>query len=990
MSSTTPITPSAAAAAATPLVVKTHYNGDIRRVVLPSLSFEALQSQLRVLYPGSTDHVIKYADEDAEFVTISTSGELADAFSVAASQGVKVLKLFVADRTRPVAGVAHVVAAPAATSPSPAVSATPSVPPVTPTSNSSTDLMGLFQALASGAGLPPVGGPPMVSTHSGPSTMRAAPSPTATPPNPWAVPQQSPRETKRTTSAPVAVAASVTPSTSANPNPWARQASPSPPPAQPAKPASSPYGVDADIPEYRELKTLWAEFLADPQVQAALPEALKMVIDTAEATITAGQPLSSQALIEFALSTSEVLRLHPIVAIMRPHMNELAERVDPHLQRATFQHIQMARTFQPFLLNALHALPNLMNNGPAGAAAGPAAMMPLLGALLGGGMPGMPGMGVPPPSSGMPPPSAGADPMGLLGHFMRGMGGPGMGMPPHMGGPPHHGHHGGPHHGHGYWHPPPPQSPHNPWAPPAAPAAPMPPNPWATPAAQTVPTTPTTPSSAPSPLNSMPAAASMPERTISGSSVSGEKEEVHSGISCDGCGLNPIIGVRYRCSQCPDYDLCASCEVTTDHDSSHSFIKLVRAGTLPPSYGGHHGGPWGHHGGRGGGWFGGRGGRGGWGGWGRGGFFGGAGHVLGGGGPAAAPSSSASSASSSNLPSGGPGAIPATTSGGSSSSSSTSTGGRRSGAVNWRDPACQAAASAAQAAAESVAAGEKVKANLVKHVSIPDRSEVLGGQTLIKTWEVKNPGPSNWPEGSKLIFIRGDRELSGAEEFPVEAAKAGQQVEISAEIITPLPKGRYTAIFRLSDKNRNFCFGPRLWVDVFVSGGNTAGSDLPSGAPPSYRTLSNSSQSTSSTLPSLSAVATPVSLSSSISGDIYDGEGIVAATSASASSLSASSSTTSPSASVASGSVSGEGVVTGVSSSPLAMSTLPALPATAATVRTSPTSSTPLEQKWAAELGVLSGMGFTDTAINSYLLEQHKGNVQQVAIWLLEKMRSQQ
>lgn len=33
----------------------------------------------------------------------------------------------------------------------------------------------------------------------------------------------------------------------------------------------------------------------------------------------------------------------------------------------------------------------------------------------------------------------------------------------------------------------------------------------------------------------------------------------HANISCDGCGAATIIGVRYRCSQCANYDLCEVC-----------------------------------------------------------------------------------------------------------------------------------------------------------------------------------------------------------------------------------------------------------------------------------------------------------------------------------------------------------------------------------------------------------------------------------------------
>ncbi len=33
-----------------------------------------------------------------------------------------------------------------------------------------------------------------------------------------------------------------------------------------------------------------------------------------------------------------------------------------------------------------------------------------------------------------------------------------------------------------------------------------------------------------------------------------------SGVSCDGCNMVPIIGQRYHCPTCGNYDLCAACE----------------------------------------------------------------------------------------------------------------------------------------------------------------------------------------------------------------------------------------------------------------------------------------------------------------------------------------------------------------------------------------------------------------------------------------------
>lgn len=58
----------------------------------------------------------------------------------------------------------------------------------------------------------------------------------------------------------------------------------------------------------------------------------------------------------------------------------------------------------------------------------------------------------------------------------------------------------------------------------------------------------------------------------------------HSGIVCDGCKVTPIIGVRYKCANCNDYDLCEQCEkkASSIHNPSHVFIKLNTP--LPQNY----------------------------------------------------------------------------------------------------------------------------------------------------------------------------------------------------------------------------------------------------------------------------------------------------------------------------------------------------------------------------------------------------------------------
>lgn len=48
----------------------------------------------------------------------------------------------------------------------------------------------------------------------------------------------------------------------------------------------------------------------------------------------------------------------------------------------------------------------------------------------------------------------------------------------------------------------------------------------------------------------------------------------HNGISCNNCGQMPIKGVRYKCANCHDFDLCGSCESLEPHNNLHVFIKI--------------------------------------------------------------------------------------------------------------------------------------------------------------------------------------------------------------------------------------------------------------------------------------------------------------------------------------------------------------------------------------------------------------------------------
>ena len=51
---------------------------------------------------------------------------------------------------------------------------------------------------------------------------------------------------------------------------------------------------------------------------------------------------------------------------------------------------------------------------------------------------------------------------------------------------------------------------------------------------------------------------------------------IHHGIKCQMCHKDPIVGFRYKCSQCTDYNLCQDCEEKNSikDEHPHDFIKI--------------------------------------------------------------------------------------------------------------------------------------------------------------------------------------------------------------------------------------------------------------------------------------------------------------------------------------------------------------------------------------------------------------------------------
>ena len=62
--------------------------------------------------------------------------------------------------------------------------------------------------------------------------------------------------------------------------------------------------------------------------------------------------------------------------------------------------------------------------------------------------------------------------------------------------------------------------------------------------------------------------------------VNSSKKVEHPGIICNGCG-NDVVGVRYKCTICHDFDFCEKCEEKDKGRHGHPLLKILRPDMCP-------------------------------------------------------------------------------------------------------------------------------------------------------------------------------------------------------------------------------------------------------------------------------------------------------------------------------------------------------------------------------------------------------------------------
>lgn len=231
----------------------------------------------------------------------------------------------------------------------------------------------------------------------------------------------------------------------------------------------------------------------------------------------------------------------------------------------------------------------------------------------------------------------------------------------------------------------------------------------------------------------------------------------HRGVQCDGCGMHPIIGPRYKSLVRDDYDLCQSC--FSDVGNKEEYMKLDRALYRPPAlYRSPHKDR-SFHGRR---------------------HF----HKS----PVFYP----------------PPKCPAFA--------------PPPGCNLWNSPTsiyCPQGPSAGKSANKT---SGKLDCRFVQDVTIFDGTQFAPGTPFTKIWRLRNNGTLKWPHQTQLVRVGGD-DLGAGDVVNLEIQEEGyavdEELDAAIDFLAPIQPGRYVSYWRLMAPSGQK-FGQRVWVLIQV------------------------------------------------------------------------------------------------------------------------------------------------------------------------------
>lgn len=222
---------------------------------------------------------------------------------------------------------------------------------------------------------------------------------------------------------------------------------------------------------------------------------------------------------------------------------------------------------------------------------------------------------------------------------------------------------------------------------------------------------------------------------------------------CDSCKAQ-IVGTRYKCGHCSDYDLCQICEVKQLHNPNHVFLKIrkpieVEPKILLPNFTPE--------------------------------------HLV-----STQPNNSNPVpvvVPSSPVPAPSPIIVPSPSS-----------------------PIIVPVKPAKGPITDTEIAA--LDATFVVDETVKDGTVFTPGTKFVKIWVMQNTGRETWEQGTKLVLVNGNP-LGTKGEIPVKPMKTGEKIDIFAEMEAPTSPGRYSSHWRLATADGRK-FGHRIWVEINV------------------------------------------------------------------------------------------------------------------------------------------------------------------------------
>ena len=106
-------------------------------------------------------------------------------------------------------------------------------------------------------------------------------------------------------------------------------------------------------------------------------------------------------------------------------------------------------------------------------------------------------------------------------------------------------------------------------------------------------------------------------------------------------------------------------------------------------------------------------------------------------------------------------------------------------------------------------------AEYITSLTIPDGTEIMPGETFVKTWRMRNTGTCTWTKNYSWTFKGGDV-LTLMDTTVIDLVLPGEEVDISVTLVVPESPGIYAGQWQLSGVNHFEEIGPEVYYLITV------------------------------------------------------------------------------------------------------------------------------------------------------------------------------